>query len=89
MLFTVELEPKDANLNGVRERLRITPDQIDEEFGVVAIDPDRSLYAVLVDESVVSGLSDAHPDARGTVKGPFSNPRIEGFGPPRTGKEDD
>jgi hypothetical protein len=87
-LFTVELEPNEANLNGVRERLGITSDQIDEEFGVVAIDPDRSLYTILVEESVASGLQDAHT-SRGAVKGPFSNPRIENFGPPRATKDDD
>lgn len=89
MLFTVQLQPEEANLKGVRERLGITPDQIDDEFGVVAIDPEQSLYTVLVDESAVSSLGEEHTKARGTVKGPFANPRIEGFGPPRADKDDE
>lgn len=84
-LFTVELKPKEANLKGVRALLGIAPEQIDEEFGVVSIDPDRSLYTVLIDEGVVPGLG-AQLNERAVVKGPFSNPRIEGFGPPTGGK---
>jgi len=76
-MLTVKLDPRHATVDDAGRRLEIDPSQIDRDFGVVSIDPDESLFAVLVDEDVAEG-------ARGKagVSGPFSNPRIEPFGPP-------
>lgn len=76
--MTVELEAGAATVEAAAERLGVDPSQIDAEYGVVSVDPDLHLYAVLVDEVVASTAAE-----RPGVAGPFSNPRIEPFGPPR------
>jgi hypothetical protein len=79
VMMTVELDPQAASVEAAAERLGVDPAQIDREFGVVSIDPEHHLYTVLVDEQAASGA-----EARPGVEGPFSNPRIEPFGPPRS-----
>jgi hypothetical protein len=77
-MLTLTLPPEEATLSQVRRRLNLSADEIDSEFGVVLIDPKRNLYTILVEEEAVHKVS-----GRPEVKGPFSNPRIEPFGPPR------
>jgi hypothetical protein len=77
-MMTVELDPGAATVAQAAERLGVSPDEIDAEFGVVSIDPDQNLYTVLVDERAASAAA-----GRPGVEGPFSNPRIEPFGPPK------
>ena len=77
VLLTVKLDPAHATLDEVRKRLRIAASNIDESFGVVSIDPEAQLFAVLVDEAV-AGSAERDAD----VAGSYSNPRIDGFGPP-------
>jgi hypothetical protein len=66
------------SLDEVARRLDVRPAQLDPDFGVVLIDPERHLYTVLVDEDAAEGAA-----SREGVEGPFSNPRIEPLGPPR------
>jgi hypothetical protein len=75
MLLTVKLDPVHATLEDVRKRLKLGKDDLDESFGVVSIDPAEHLFAVLVEEDAANQASE-DPD----VEGPYSNPRIEGFG---------
>jgi hypothetical protein len=79
VMMTVELDPEAATVEKAAERLGIPQEQIDPEFGVVSIDPEQHLYTVLVDEQAAEAAS-----GRPGVEGPFSNPRIEPFGPPRS-----
>ena len=74
--MTVELDPETASVAQAAERLGVEPDRIDADFGVVSIDPDQNLYTVLVDEQAAGDAA-----GRPGVEGPFSNPRIEPFGP--------
>ena len=80
MMLTVELESADATLADVKERFGLSDEDIDDSFGVVSIDPAASLYAILVNESVAEKVASSEPD----VSGPFSNPKIEAFGPARS-----
>lgn len=74
MLYTIKLEDKEPSIEDVAEKLGVKKDDIDEEYGVIEIDPDQNLYSVMVEESAIT-------DAGGEgVEGPFSNPRIEPFG---------
>lgn len=77
-MLTVKLSPERATLADVQQQLGVSEDEIDSDFGVVNLDPDEHLYAVMVDERAAARLTD-EPD----VKGPYANPRIEPFGPPR------
>jgi hypothetical protein len=77
VLLTVTRAPSEASLDAVKRDLGLGDDDIDAEFGVVNIDPNRDRYAVLVEESAAERVGNAPG-----VDGPFSNPRIEPFGPP-------
>jgi len=76
-MMTLKLHPKEATLARVCQRLNLSADEVDSEFGVVNIDPKRNLYTILVEEEAARRVSGA-PE----VEGPFSNPKIEPFGPP-------
>jgi len=52
-------------------------------FGVVPVDPDRSLYAVEARADRVP------PQATEAYRGPYSNPPIAPFGPPEPGSDSD
>jgi len=62
-----------ARLLGVR------PEDLDPRFGVVVIDPERRLASVRVRASALP----ADLAARGSLEGPFADPKIGPFGPPR------
>jgi hypothetical protein len=74
-LYTLSLGPDEANIEAVRHKLGLRPDQIDADFGVTLLDPGSSQYAVMVDSAAV-----AHLEGSGQIKGPFANPKIETFG---------
>jgi hypothetical protein len=57
--------------------LGISVADIDQQFGVVAINPAQGLYAVQVKESSV-GSADRGGEP---YRGPYSNPKIAPFGP--------
>lgn len=76
VLMTVEL-PGAASLHAAAERLGVAPGDLDPDFGVIPIDPEQHLYSVMVEERA----SAAAAERPGTA-GPFSNPKIEPFGPP-------
>ncbi len=83
MMLTVELEPADATLAEVKQRFGLSDEDIDNSFGVVSIDPAARLYAILVNESVADKVASSEP----AVSGPFSNPKIEAFGPPKSSED--
>lgn len=73
-LYTIEWKGEKPTREEVAERFGIDPGDLDEEFGVIEIDPERNLYSILVDDAVVPDETDDQ------IKGPFSNPKIEPFG---------
>ncbi len=77
-MLTLELDPQEATVGQVAERLGLATEEIDADFGVVPIDPDKHLYTVLVEERASERVA-----GQPGVDGPFSNPRIEPFGPPK------
>jgi hypothetical protein len=68
------------SLAEIQNRYGISAEELDREFGVVAVDPEANVYTVLVDEQAAAKIT---PDAEWNVEGPFSNPKIEPFGPPQ------
>jgi len=67
----------------VRRLFNLSDGEVDDQFGVIAIDPDEHIYAALVSadasERVESALASR---SRDPAEGIFSNPKIEPFGPP-------
>jgi len=78
-MVTLKLDPSNATLSKVLRALKLRPDEVDQNFGVVNLSDEPSLYAILVDEKVAARIEGVEG-----VQGTFSNPRIEPFGPPRS-----
>jgi hypothetical protein len=82
VLFTITASDGAPSLARASEILGVEESALDTKFGVQLIDPRQNLYAVMVEQSEA-------PQAREdeeSVKGPFSNPVISDFGPPRKKK---
>lgn len=79
-------EPQGApSLDSVCRRFSFSADEVDPQFGVVGIDPDDHLFAVLVEEAAQRRLApDGNKPADDRDTGFFSNPKIEPFGPPES-----
>jgi hypothetical protein len=78
-MVTLRLDPAEANLAAVSRKLHLSNDEIDPHFGVVCISPGENLYTILVEESASKKLQ-----GNEEMKGPYSNPKIEPFGPPKS-----
>ncbi|MEV0755925.1 hypothetical protein [Streptosporangium sp. NPDC050280] len=75
LLITVRLPP-DATLAQAMRHLKLPEDDVDTDYGLVLIDPDQGLYGLRVSEAAARRVD---PKAGG---GPYSDPRIEPYGPP-------
>ena len=78
-LMTVMIPGGAPGIERAAKTLGVAPGALDHRYGVVPIDPSRNLYAVQVREDALP----KSPAADGDYSGPFSNPRIEPFGPTR------
>ena len=78
-LMTIKSPGTKPGIKRAAEILGVKPAAMDRTFGVVPIDPSQGLYAVQVRASALAGSKTEQVD--GSYRGPFANPRIEGFGP--------
>ena len=83
--MTVLSEDGPPTLEAAARQLGVDVDAVDAEFGVIPIDPKQGLYSVQVDAAQLP----AEVAGQEPYRGPFSSPRIEPFGPPKTGESDD
>lgn len=74
MLYTINWKGEKPTLTEVAKKFGFDKKDLDQEFGVVGIDPQDSLYSILIEENAIV------PKAEKDIEGPFSNPRIEPFG---------
>ena len=70
VILQVELQPEEASLTGVRAKLGLDPQQIDDEYGVRPIRPEQNQYVVRVDADVAREARGeaAAPPAAGDVR---------------------
>ncbi|MEO1046278.1 MAG: hypothetical protein AAFX04_12625 [Pseudomonadota bacterium] len=80
VLMSVRLDG-EVSLEKAAEKLGVERSQIDEEYGLVAIDADAKLFALMVKESAITESSSGLGDSSNDYPGPFSNPVIAPFGP--------
>jgi hypothetical protein len=86
VMLTVKLPPERATLAEARKRLGLAEDEVDQNFGLVALDPGEGTYAVLVSAEAGARVSASAAGKAGEAGGPYANPRIEPFGPPKPPK---
>jgi hypothetical protein len=78
-VVTVQSEDGPPTLEIAARQLGVPTEAVDEDFGVVLIDPTLGLYSVQVDAArLPSNIVQEKP-----FRGPFSAPRIEPFGTSR------
>jgi len=75
VLMLIKGTPGAPTLADAARSLGVGIGDLDIEFGVVTINPDKQLYSVRVDGSKL-------PEAGDAGSGPFSDPPIEPMGPP-------
>jgi hypothetical protein len=80
-LMTVNCQEGAPSLEQAAQQLGVSVHDVDASYGIVPIDPDRGLYAVQVRGDKLPAKSE---NTRGEAhRGPWSNPKIEPFGPPK------
>jgi hypothetical protein len=80
VMLTIQRQEGPPQLEEIQIKYGLTDDEIDPQFGVVEIDPVDGTYTILVEETAAAKISDSEG---WKVQGPYSNPRIEPFGPPQ------
>ena len=79
LLMTVEMPGAEPSIDRAASELGVAVEDLDTAFGVVPIDPACSRYAVQVRaDKVPTQMRPA-----GEHRGPWSNAKIEPFGPVR------
>ena len=77
-LYTVETSNGPPSLAEAAAALHRPVGDLDASYGVIAIDPRRGLYTVRAKTA-----AEPHPQMEPEASGPFSDPQIAPFGPPR------
>ncbi len=81
ILITVRL-PRGATLEAAMRKLKLSEEEVDLDYGLVPIDPDSGLYGLRVTEEAGHRAGATATDSDGYA-GPWSDPRIEPYGPPQ------
>ncbi len=85
-MFTVDWpNGSEPTLQEVAQVLKVQPSALDSSFGIRLIDPKTNTYTVLCRPSacIDSTTGQSVGSAGSGVEGPYSNPGIGAFGPPR------
>ena len=78
VMMTLQSE-QEPTLQEIRRRYNFSAGELDDEYGVVEIDPDDHLYAFRVEQAAAQKVAAGHDRP---YTGPFADPKIETFGPP-------
>jgi hypothetical protein len=80
VMMTLQCKGEPPTVKAIRERFSLAETEIDASFGVVEVDPEEHLFTFLVEEGAAAKIQ---PGGDWAVAGPYANPRVEPFGPPR------
>jgi hypothetical protein len=80
VMLTIHASENAPTVAEIIHRYALKPGDIDEEFGVVVIDPEAQDYTILVEPEVAQKIQ---PNENWGISGPFSNPKIEPLWPPK------
>lgn len=80
VMLTLQNLGEDLTLDEVVEQLQLEADEVDLEFGLQPMPPNKGSYVILVEETAAQRID---PD-QVSVSGPYSDPEIETFGPPES-----
>ncbi|GJL56100.1 MAG: hypothetical protein NPIRA02_32320 [Nitrospirales bacterium] len=83
VLVTISWEKGVPTLKDVCKKYGLKLEEIDQEYGIIEIDPQDNLYSILVDHEAAQRINPQFTQDDTGIKGPFSNPPIEPFGPPQ------
>jgi hypothetical protein len=81
-MFTIQGPEQKPTLDEVRQRYGFAREDLDENFGVIEVDPRDHTYAVLAEHDALARLTPETGLRDRKVGGPFANPKIAPFGPP-------
>lgn len=73
VMFTIILKENAPSIELIATILGVPISALDQQFGVVLIDPIISKYTILLDEVYANTIKDAR------IQGPFSNPKISHY----------
>ncbi len=78
VLVTLHGRNIEPTVEELMSEFGLTADELDTEYGVQMIDPAAGDYVVLVDQVAAQRIASEYAE----VSGPYSDPKIETFGPP-------
>lgn len=81
-MLTLPLAGDEPTLATARELLGLAPEEVDEEFGLVPIDPESGTFAILV-----TAEAGARVGGRRDARGPLADPPVEPSGSPRPAED--
>jgi hypothetical protein len=81
VMFNIQWEGQAPTLAQVRKKLSLKTADLDESFGVVAVDPKNNTYTILVEHAAIVKLTKSKAPG---VSGPYANPKIGPFDLPGT-----
>jgi hypothetical protein len=80
--FNVTWEKGTPSIAQICSKFGFEAQELDQHFGVVEIDPEDNLYTILVDQKAAERVREQLGEDTPDIEGPFSDVRIEPFGPP-------
>ena len=78
--MSIQWPQGQPSLEGIQRMFSLSDDEVDRDFGLIEVDPAEHIFTFLIEETSASKV---RPGPGYSVSGPYSNPRIEPFGPPQ------
>jgi hypothetical protein len=78
-LMTIKWDAIDKiDIAALANKLNVTEDDLDRDFGIVSVDDEQNIYSYRIS---TEGLAKSNIENKEDYQGPYSDVRIEPFGP--------